>query len=122
MTFPTLAWFDELQQRLNGDAEFGSAAEWFDGWVLIQIGDHNYWLKIFMGQVIRLLEVAPPFGATFMLRGAEEAWRELFRAPKNIFRELLFKGQLRMEGNLLEAMRVTRAVNILLDTGRQIGV
>lgn len=120
--FPTLAWVERLQKAVNADAEFARAAEWFDGSILLQVGPKEYWLKIFMGQVIRVVEGRMPFGATFAIRGPEAAWRKLFGAKKNVLRELMFKGELSLDGNLFESMRVTKAVNLLVDAGRRQGV
>lgn len=118
--FPSLLWIERLQQVVNTDAEFTRAAEWFDGSILLIIGTKEYWIKISMGQVIFVKEGRLPFGATFAIRGEEATWRKLLTARKNIFRELLFKGELVMDGNLIEGMRVSKTVNLLLDAGRRL--
>lgn len=122
MEFPSLLWIERLQQAVNTNSEFGRAAEWFDGSILLGIGPKEYWIKIFMGQVILVMEGRMPFGATFAIHGTETAWRKLFNAKKNIFREMLFKGELVMDGNLFESTRMTKAVNLLMDASRRLGV
>ena len=48
--FPSAAFFDEVRARVNADPEFARAAAWFDGSVLLKIGDFTLWMKWYRGR------------------------------------------------------------------------
>lgn len=115
----TEAWLRRAVEQANADPAFNAAAQWFDCWLQLAVGAERFSLKLFMGQVIRLLPGPVPFGAAFTLRGEAAAWRTLAADPKNRFRELLASGALATEGNVFEALRATKAVALLVEALRR---
>jgi hypothetical protein len=85
------AYAERLTEALNGHAEFAAETRWFDGSILIESGAERLWLKVYRGQVIDHLDYVPPFGYTFKLTGAPEAWR-LLRSGERTFTDLATPG------------------------------
>ena len=112
---------------LNSNPEFKEQTQWFDGAVQLEVGADLLWLKIYRGKVIDCQASAPPFGYTFKLCGSEASWRFLTSVERR-WADLTFPGkryfdddpelstagsmqvEIRTEGNLLEAGRMTEAI------------
>ena len=126
-----------LQRRflkaLNANAEFVTQTQWFDGSVLLEVGDDRLWLKIYRGKVIDHQTSVPPFGYTFKFSGTEAGWK-LLLSGKRRWADLTFPGKryfdddpklkrvgemevvIATEGNTLEAGRMTEAMFLLAYT------
>lgn len=76
---------------LADDAEFAAEARWFDGSILVEVGDDRLWLKIYRGQVIDTLEFVPVFGYTFKLSGSVLAW-QMLGSGERTFTDLISAG------------------------------
>jgi hypothetical protein len=120
-----------LQERfvsaLNAHPGFNEQAQWFDGSVLLEAGTALLWLKIYKGKVIDHQPNVPPFGYTFKFSGSEASWKMLISGQR-LWADLTFPGkryfdddpalatagtphvEIRTEGNLLEAARLTEAM------------
>ncbi|MGH7916074.1 MAG: hypothetical protein ACREQE_01290 [Candidatus Binataceae bacterium] len=114
-------------ERLNANRAFNEQAQWFDGSVLLEAGPDQLWLKIYKGKVIDHQASVPPFGYTFKITGPESSWRLLLNGQRR-WADLTTPGkrhfkddpalstagpapaELRTEGNLLEAGRLTEAI------------
>jgi len=118
--FPSLDWFEALADEVNADLAFNQATELFDGALTLAVGSAKFWLKVFMGRVIRVLREPPSFGSTFSITGDEAAWHALLTSSRNNYRRLIAEGRFVVDGNTLEGMRMTKAVNILLETARRL--
>lgn len=112
---------------LNAHAGFNEQAQWFDGSVLLEVGSELLWLKVYKGKVIDHQTAVPPFGYTFKFSGSEASW-QLLVSGQRLWSDLTFPGkryfeddpsltkagalevEIRTEGNLLEAGRMTEAM------------
>lgn len=122
---------DALVEELNRSSEFATYARWFDGSVMLEADDGQCWLKIYRGRVIDHMPFMPPLGYTFKLTGSNWAWEALRSGERHIV-DLLTPGlrhfdddtdlarigemtppQIRLEGNVMEAGRVTEVVHLL---------
>jgi hypothetical protein len=121
------AFQERFIAALNAHAEFHEQAQWFDGSVLLEAGADTLWLKIYKGKVIDCQTTVPPFGYTFKLSGSEASWN-LLTSGRRMWSDLTFPGkryfdddpslsgvgslpvEIRTEGNLLEAGRLTEAM------------
>ena len=75
MEFPSLEFVQALQERMNGDATFHTASRWSDVKVLLCLGDQRYWLKLYGGKIIDVMDYFPmanPLGWDYMISGR---WR-----------------------------------------------
>jgi hypothetical protein len=85
----------EFQERflaaLGDDAEFAAEARWFDGSILVEVGDERLWLKIYRGRVIDTLEFVPVFGYTFKISGSVTAW-SMLGSGERTFTDLISAG------------------------------
>ena len=82
---------DRFLEALAADAEFEAEARWFDGSILIGVGDQLLWVKIYRGKVIDTLEFVPVFGYTFKLSGSEAAW-EMLGSGERTYTDLISAG------------------------------
>ncbi len=112
---------------LNAHPGFNEQALWFDGSVVIEVGTDLLWLKIYKGKVIDHQSAVPPFGFTFKFSGSEASWK-LLTSGERLWANLTFPGkryfdddptlstvgsphvEIRTEGNLLEAGRLSEAM------------
>lgn len=108
-------WENHLEERLNGSSDFQSGARWFDGSVLLGMGDEILWLKIYDGRVIDHKPHLTPLGFTFALKAPEAVWRALLEEDRNEIFSYTGAKNISVEGNLLEFMRLTKTVIALVD-------
>jgi hypothetical protein len=108
-------WSGRLKTWLNSSADFTSGSHWFDGAVLLEIGDEIVWLKIYGGQVIDVQKQPSPLGFTFSLKAREEAWRAFLRADRNEILSFTGSRRIVVEGNQLEFMRLTKMIVALAE-------
>ncbi|MGO8868352.1 MAG: hypothetical protein ACLQME_17820 [Alphaproteobacteria bacterium] len=115
-------WLEEVAKRANANPDFRTAARWFDSWIQLKMGPQTLSFKVFMGEIIKVVPGAVPFGADFALIGDDQTWRTLISSTKNMLRELMTNASLRMEGNLFECMRANKLLNIVVQTAREVGL
>lgn len=134
------AFQNRLVTALHDDPEFVRETRWFDGSILLEVGDQRCWMKIYRGRVLDTLDFVPPFGYTFKLSGAAAAWDTLV-AGQRTFTDLVTAGtrhpetveqaeregggrppEIAIEGNQFEAGRlhigVVRLANVLAASAR----
>jgi hypothetical protein len=115
---------ETLAAQLNVNPEFEMYARWFDGSILLESDDGQCWLKVYRGKVIDQLPFMPPLGYTFKLGGPEWAWTALISGGRRYFDndtdfsqiDQLAPPALKLEGNLMEASRVTELIHVLAQT------
>ncbi len=111
---------------LNKNTAFATQAAVFDGSIQIEVDDDCLWLKVYKGKVIDFQRTPSPFGYTYKLCGSEQSWR-LLLSGERMWADLTFPGkryfdddpelkrvgemssEIRIDGNLLEAGRLTEA-------------
>jgi len=125
------AFQDRFVSALNAHSGFNQQAQWFDGSVLLEVsleaGTDSLWLKVYKGKVIDHQPAPPPFGYTFKFSGSEASWKLLING-RRLWADLTFPGkryfeddpglsaagrlevEIRTEGNLLEAGRLSEAM------------
>ena len=90
----------EFRERFLGaleeHPEFEAEARWFDGSILIVVGEEMTWLKIYRGKVIDILDFPPVFGYTFKLSGSVAAW-EMLGTGERTFTDLISAGSRHVE-------------------------
>ena len=121
------AFQERFVSALNAHPVFNEQAQWFDGSVLLEVGTDLLWLKVYKGKVIDHQTAVPPFGYTFKFSGSEASWK-LLTSGQRLWADLTFPGtryfdddpelstagtphvEIRTEGNLFEAGRLTEAM------------
>lgn len=121
------AFQERFVSALNAHPGFNEQAQWFDGSVLLEAGADLLWLKIYKGKVIDHQSAVPAFGYTFKFSGSEASWK-LLASGQRLWSDLTYPGkryfdddpalatagamhvEIRTEGNLLEAGRLTEAM------------
>jgi hypothetical protein len=113
----TYAFFERVRDAVNADPEFRRATEWFDGSVLLRVGDLAVWMKWYKGQIIDMHEGPDPLGYTWAETAPLDVWRRIVDLPRNSYRpwaKLLHYGEIAVEGNVIEATRLTEARHVFL--------
>lgn len=108
-------WESRLKEWLNGSSDFQGGARWFDGSLLLAMGDEILWLKIYDGRIINHKPHPSPLGFTFALKAPEGSWHALLEEDRNEILSYTGTKKILVEGNLLEFMRLTKMVVALVD-------
>jgi hypothetical protein len=122
MKFPSLEFVQALQERMNGDATFHTASRWSDVKVLLCFGGQRYWLKLYGGKIIDVMDdfpLANPLGWDYMISAPPEIWRAL-RDRTRPLGHLLDTGDIMVDGDLLQANRLYESTHLMLSTIRDI--
>jgi len=117
MEFASLGWMQTLQKRCNAHPDFNTATMWADVKIVIAFGDKRYWLKLYRGKIIDLMEYLPmknALGYDILVSGALDVW-ETVHARKKVFWEPLDFGQIVIDGNLIECNRMHEAICLIGD-------
>ena len=135
--FADTATCKKFIRELNENPEFSIQTEAFDGSIQLEIGGSLLWLKIYKGSVIDFTTEPSVFGYTFKIIGSEKSWEYLFSGERR-WADLTFPGkrdfsddpelsrlgemtsEISIQGNLLEAGRLTEAVFELAYTMRKV--
>lgn len=109
---------DELRDAVNGDSDFNEQARWFDGTILLEMGDEQLWIKCYKGEIIDTMETLPPIGYTFKVTGSKSSWEQYLRGERQ-FGDLINYGEeidpeIWTEGDLIEANRMHEATYLLV--------
>ncbi len=122
MEFPSFAFVQSLVERLNGNAAFNAASRWSDVKVLLCFGEQHYWLKLYGGQVIDAMEYFPmanPLGWDYAISAPLETWHSLGDGSR-AQGHLLDSGDIRVDGNLLQANRLYESTHLMLTAIREL--
>ena len=117
MEFPSMAWITSLQKKCNESSSFRKASSWADTKIVLEIGDSRYYLKLYRGEIIDIMEYLPfsnALGYDILLRGQREVWQKIIER-QNPFLQLAFLGEIERDGNMLECNRMHEAVSIMID-------
>ena len=116
MKFPSDDFVEALVAALNGDEEFSAASRWSDVKVLICFGDAHYWMKLYGGKVIdwmRYFPMANPLGWDYSIGAPIDTWEHL-RDGARAQGHLLDTGEIRIDGNLLQANRLYESTHLIV--------
>ena len=117
MEFPSMAWITSLQKKCNESSSFRKASSWADTKIVLEIGDSRYYLKLYRGEIIDIMEYLPfsnALGYDILLRGQREVWQKIIER-QNPFLQLAFLGEIERDGNMLECNRMHEAISIMTD-------
>lgn len=115
--FPSIDFVQALREHCNSQEAFRKATEWSDVNVVLAFGEDRYWLKLYRGEIIDLMEYVPmsnAFGYDVIVSGDVNAWRELMNGSAKSW-ALLTTGRVVIDGNLIEANRIHEALCIIME-------
>ncbi len=116
MKFPSDEFVEALVAVLNQDEAFSAASRWSDVKVLLCFGDAQYWLKLYGGKVIDWMSYFPmanPLGWDYAISASLGAWESL-RDRSRAQGHLLDAGEIRVDGNLLQANRLYESTHLMV--------
>ncbi len=117
MDFPSLAWIESLQEKCNSDTKFNRAAAWADTKLVLSIGPSRYYLKLYRGKIIDVMDYVPfsnALGYDILLQAEVDVWQKVLR-KENPFLQLAFLNEIERDGNILECNRLHEALSIMVD-------
>ena len=117
MEFPSLEWVKTLREKCNENVDFRTATMWSDVKLVLGFGDRRYWLKLYKGEIIDLMEYLPmtnPLGYDIIVSGSAEAWRGVIDTQM-AFGEATGTDAITIDGNMLECNRMFEAICIIGD-------
>lgn len=112
MEFPSLEWLEAVQERCNEDEQFERATEWSDVNLVVEVGEERYWLKLYGGEIIDVMEYVPmanALGYDVVVSGERAAWEPVV-AGEDTFWKAYSQGTIAIDGNLLQANRMHEAL------------
>ena len=116
MNFPDDEWVKALVESLNRDEAFFAASRWSDVKVLFCFGDAHYWMKLYGGRVIDWMPYFPmanPLGWDYAISASLVTWESL-RDRSHAQGHLLDTGEIRVDGNLLQANRLYESTHLMV--------
>lgn len=122
MKFASIEFIERLVMTLNDNAAFNAASRWSDVKVLLRFGDQGYWLKLYGGKVIDHMPYFPmanPLGWDYAISAPLDTWQQL-RDGQRALGHLLDRGEISVDGNLLEANRMYESTHLMLCTVRDL--
>jgi hypothetical protein len=122
MKFPSREFVERLVTTLNGDAAFNAASRWSDVKVQLRFGDEGYWLKLYGGKIIDHMPYFPlanPLGWDYSISASLATWQHL-RDGSRALGHLLDRGEISVDGNLLEANRMYESTHLMLSLVRDL--
>jgi len=117
MEFPSIEWIRALQDKCNGSADFNRASMWADTKIVLGIGDSRFYMKLYRGKIIDVMEYIPfsnALGYDIVLKATIEVWKKVID-KQNFFLQLAFLGEIERDGNMLECNRLHEAISIMAD-------
>ena len=124
MEFPSLVFARALERELNASQHFADASAWSDVKVLLRFGDQQYWMKLYRGKVIDLMEYYPmsnPLGWDYVIGAAIDSWNDLLKGSRPIG-HMLDTGSISVDGNLLQANRMYESTHVILTIMRDMKI
>lgn len=122
MEFPSLEFVQGLQKSLNGNKAFNAASRWSDVKVLLCFGEQRYWMKLYGGKIIDVMEYFPmanPLGWDYMISAPLEIWQALADG-RRAQGHLLDSGSITIDGNLMQANRLYESTHLTLAAIREL--
>lgn len=117
MQFPSFEYVQALQEKLNTKSAFNIATKWSDVKVLLCFGDKRYWMKLYGGKVIDVMEYLPmqnPLGWDFSISAPLGVWEDLIEGRKALGG--LFGAYIVVDGNMIQANRMYEATWLICET------
>ncbi len=124
MKFPSLEYMQKLQAALNDSERFAVVSKWSDVKVLLCFGEQRYWMKLYGGKVIDMMEYFPmvnPLGWDYMIGASVENWNSLRQGSRPLG-HLLDTGDIMVDGDLLQANRLYESTHVMLSIVRDLEI
>ena len=113
-------WLAEVvRPRLAADPEVRRAGKTFSGTVGIGVDRRTTSLVFHAGELIAVERGAGLHGPTFTIRAAASTWEAMLGSPRNLFLRHFHAGEVQVEGDLIEFLRLTEFVLLIVDALRE---
>ncbi|MEZ4736162.1 MAG: SCP2 sterol-binding domain-containing protein [Caldilineaceae bacterium] len=122
--FPSQAWADQYQQILNASDTYQSAAQRWEGDVLLVIeGDGALYLDLWHGACREATYLTDSQGkrADYIITATMDNWRKVLAGEIEPVQGMMTR-QLRLDGNLMKLMQYLKAAQELVKCAAQVGI
>ncbi|MEX2374563.1 MAG: MaoC/PaaZ C-terminal domain-containing protein [Dehalococcoidia bacterium] len=117
----TVAWAEMLGDALSDNDAFIAAASAWDGTIGINAGEHTVSIRLYRGRAIEVARRTPR-EPTFILHGSDIDWVEYLTDPDANFGRYIMKKRFNVSGNRYEYLRLTKALELLMETARRMSL
>jgi hypothetical protein len=111
----TVAWGEELVALLASEPRFADAVATWDGAIGFRSGDRTVELRLYRGRVLEVTRRSP-HGATFTFGTDDRTWADILTGTPAPFGVRLMRGDFDVSGDPYEYLRLTKALEIVVDT------
>ena len=122
--FPSQRWADQFQQRLNDSHAYQTAAQSWEGDLLLVIeGSGGLYLDLWHGACREATYLTELQGkkAAYTITATMENWRKVLAGQLEPMQGMMTR-QLRLDGNIVKLMQHLKAAQELVKCAAQVGI
>ena len=115
-------WLNQFADELNSDADWTTAARYFDGRIQFKHDSGFSTLAVLSGKVVAVFPEGSPLGAEIVVSGPDDEWQRVLDGKIDWFESLSpGLGKLELEGNVVAAWQYVDVMARAFDAMKRVG-
>jgi pimeloyl-ACP methyl ester carboxylesterase/putative sterol carrier protein len=115
-------WLNQFAEELNSDADWVTAARYFDGRIQFKHDSGFSTLAVLSGKVVAVFPDGSPLGADIVVSGPDDEWQRVLDGKIDWFESLSpGLGKLELEGNVVAAWQYVDVMARAFDAMKRVG-
>lgn len=115
-------WLNQFAEELNSDADWVTAARYFDGRIQFKHDSGFSTLAVLSGKVVAVFPDGSPLGADIVVSGPDDEWQRVMDGKIDWFEALSpGLGKLELEGNVVAAWQYVDVMARAFDAMKRVG-
>lgn len=115
-------WLNQFADELNSDADWTTAARYFDGRIQFKHDSGFSTLAVLSGKVVAVFPDGSPLGADIVVSGPDDEWQRVLDGKIDWFESLSpGLGKLELEGNVVAAWQYVDVMARAFDAMKRVG-
>lgn len=115
-------WLNQFADELNSDADWTTAARYFDGRIQFKHASGFSTLAVLSGKVVAVFPDGSPLGADIVVAGPDDEWQRVLDGKIDWFESLSpGLGKLELEGNVVAAWQYVDVMARAFDAMKRVG-
>ncbi|MDN3219664.1 alpha/beta fold hydrolase [Pseudomonas nunensis] len=115
-------WLNQFADELNSDADWTTAARYFDGRIQFKHDSGFSTLAVLSGKVVAVFPDGSPLGAEIVVSGPDDEWQRVLDGKIDWFESLSpGLGKLELEGNVVAAWQYVDVMARAFDAMKRVG-
>ncbi|MCH5487745.1 alpha/beta fold hydrolase [Pseudomonas syringae] len=115
-------WLNQFADELNSDADWTTAARYFDGRIQFKHDSGFSTLAVLSGKVVAVFPDGSPLGADIVVAGPDDEWQRVLDGKIDWFESLSpGLGKLELEGNVVAAWQYVDVMARAFDAMKRVG-